>query len=249
MVAVNCQNLSKSYDGKKNFVIRDFDLAIKNGEIFGLLGPNGAGKTTLLSMLCGLLQPSSGELFIQGETYENNRFSILKKIGVVPQEYALYPTLTAYENLEFFGGLYNLKGTELKDRIESGLAKINLLDFRNRQIKDFSGGMKRRLNLLTGILHQPKILFLDEPTVGVDIQSKDVIISILKELNQKGTTILYSSHHLNEAQNFCTQICIIDHGKILLQGTSDELISSVHNATHLEEVFLELTGNQIRNDA
>ena len=249
MDAIQIHKLNKSYDGKKTFVIRDFDLKINRGEIFGLLGPNGAGKTTLISMMCGLLSPTSGEILVNGLNFKSNRKEILKKIGVVPQEYALYPTLTAYENLEFFGSLYNLTGKELKSRIEWGLEKVNLSDFRNRPIKDFSGGMKRRINLLTGILHRPEVLFLDEPTVGVDLQSKEVIISILEELNSNGTTIIYTSHHLSEAQNFCTQLTIIDRGRILIEGTADELIQSVQGATNLEDVFLELTGNQIRNDA
>lgn len=247
MEAIQCHNLSKSYDGKKTFVIRNFNLGISKGEIFGLLGPNGAGKTTLISMMCGLLAPTSGEIKLSGLNFNSNRTQIQKKIGVVPQEYALYPTLTAFENLEFFGSLYNLHGTDLKNRIETGLEKVNLLDYRNRPVKDFSGGMKRRINLLTGILHQPEILFLDEPTVGVDIQSKEVIIRILEELNAQGTTIVYTSHHLVEAQNFCTRLSIIDKGKIIIQGTSDELIQQVKDAANLEEVFLELTGNQIRN--
>lgn len=249
MNAIECHNLTKSYDYKKNFVIKDFSLNVKKGEIFGLLGPNGAGKTTSISMMCGLLSPTSGKLLISGMNYGDNRTAIQKKIGVVPQEYALYPTLTAYENLSFFGSLYNLKGNDLKSRIELGLKKVNLLDYKNRPIKDFSGGMKRRINLLTGILHQPEILFLDEPTVGVDIQSKEVIISILNDLNQKGTTIVYTSHHLNEAENFCTQIAIIDKGKILAEGSPENLIQQVEGAQNLEEVLLELTGNQIRNDA
>lgn len=249
MNAIECQNLKKSYDHKKSYVINDFSLSIQAGEIFGLLGPNGAGKTTSLSMMCGLLSPTSGDLQVAGLNYAQNRTEIQEKIGVVPQEYALYPTLTAFENLEYFGSLYNLKGKDLKNRIELGLEKVNLLDFKNRFIKDFSGGMKRRINLLTGILHQPEILFLDEPTVGVDIQSKEVIISILKELNQNGTTIIYTSHHLNEAENFCTQIAIIDKGKILVEGTPENLINEVKGANSLEDVLLELTGNQIRNDA
>lgn len=249
MNAIECQNLTKSYDHKKTFVIKDFSLNVKKGEVFGLLGPNGAGKTTSISMMCGLLSPTSGKLLISGLNYGDNRSAIQKKIGVVPQEYALYPTLTAYENLSFFGSLYNLKGNDLKLRIELGLEKVNLLDYKNRPIKDFSGGMKRRINLLTGILHQPEILFLDEPTVGVDIQSKEVIINILNNLNQKGTTIVYTSHHLNEAENFCTQIAIIDKGKILAEGSPENLIHQVEGAKNLEEVLLELTGNQIRNDA
>ncbi len=249
MDAIQIQNVNKSYDGKKTFVIQDFDLKINRGEIFGLLGPNGAGKTTLISMMCGLLSSTSGEILVNGQNFKSKRNEILKKIGVVPQEYALYPTLTAYENLEFFGSLYNLSRKELKSRIEWGLEKVNLSDYRNRPIKDFSGGMKRRINLLTGILHRPEVLFLDEPTVGVDLQSKEVIISILEELNSNGTTIIYTSHHLSEAQNFCTQLTIIDRGRILMKGTADELINSVQGATSLEDVFLELTGNQIRNDA
>ena len=249
MEALKCQNLNKSYDGKKTYVIKDLNLTIHKGEIFGLLGPNGAGKTTLISMMCGLLKPTSGKISLNNLNFQSNQTEIQKKMGVVPQEYALYPTLTAFENLEFFGSLYNLKGVDLKNRIESGLKKVNLMDYRNRPIKDFSGGMKRRINLLTGILHNPEILFLDEPTVGVDIQSREVILSILEELNTGGTTIIYTSHHLSEAQNFCTQISIIDKGRILAQGTAEELINSVQSATNLEEVFLELTGNQIRNDA
>jgi ABC-2 type transport system ATP-binding protein len=249
MNAIECQYLSKSYDNKQSFVIKDFSLQVKNGEVFGLLGPNGAGKTTLISIMCGLLKPTSGELKVGGLKFENHQIEIQKKIGVVPQEYALYPTLTAFENLEFFGSLYNLKGKDLKNKIEEGLQRVNLLDYRNRPIKNFSGGMKRRINLLTGILHQPQILFLDEPTVGVDIQSKEVIMGILKELNQKGTTIIYTSHHLNEAENFCTQIAILDRGRILTQGTPRNLIENIPGATNLEDVLLELTGKQIRNDA
>ena len=249
MNALHCKNISKSYDNKKTFVIRDFNLTLSKGEIFGLLGPNGAGKTTLISMMCGLMRPTAGEILIDELPFTSKRQAILKKIGVVPQEYALYPTLTAYENLAYFGSLYNLHGSDLKQRVEEGLERVGLLDVRNKAIKDFSGGMKRRINLLTGILHRPEILFLDEPTVGVDIQSKEVIMEILKNLNGKGATIVYTSHHLSEAQNFCTRITIIDHGKKLMEGTPEELIHSVDEARNLEDVFLALTGNEVRNDA
>lgn len=249
MEAIQTKNLYKSYDKGKSFAVRNLDMHIGKNEIFGLLGPNGAGKTTLISMMCGLLKPTSGEIIIDGLNFSGNKNLIFKKIGVVPQEYALYPTLTAQENLSYFGSLYNLHGKELKQRIQDGLEKVGLHEFRNKAIKNFSGGMKRRINLLTGILHRPEILFLDEPTVGVDIQSKEVILGILKELNENGTTIVYTSHHLGEAQNFCTQICIIDRGEIIKQGTPEELIGSTNNANNLEEVFLKLTGNQVRNDA
>jgi len=248
MEAILTHNLNKSYDGKY-FAVKDLNISVQKGEILGLLGPNGAGKTTLISMMCGLLQPTSGDIVINGLNFKNNRTEILRKIGVVPQEYALYPTLTAGENLSYFGSLYNLRGNDLKNRVKSGLEEVGLLEFKNKTIKAFSGGMKRRVNLLTAILHKPEILFLDEPTVGVDVQSKEVIIQILRKLNESGTTIVYTSHHLNEAQHFCTKISIIDHGKILSEGTPQELIRSVENADNLEQVFLELTGNQTRDYA
>lgn len=248
MEAILTHNLNKSYDGKY-FAVKDLNISVQKGEILGLLGPNGAGKTTLISMMCGLLNPTSGDVMINGLNLKNNRTGILRKIGVVPQEYALYPTLTAGENLSYFGSLYNLRGNDLKNRVNSGLEEVGLLEFKNKTIKAFSGGMKRRVNLLTAILHKPEILFLDEPTVGVDVQSKEVIIRILRKLNESGTTIVYTSHHLNEAQHFCTKISIIDHGKILSEGTPQELIRSVENADNLEQVFLELTGNQTRDYA
>jgi ABC-2 type transport system ATP-binding protein len=249
MDAIQIKNLSKSYDNKHSFAVSDLSFEINQGEVFGLLGPNGAGKTTLISMMCGLLKPTSGEVLVDNLNYHKNKNQIFKKIGVVPQEYALYPTLTAGENLKFFGGLYNLKGKDLNEKIDSGLESVGLIDYKNKIIKTFSGGMKRRINLLTGILHKPEIIFLDEPTVGVDIQSKEVILGILNEMNQNGTTIIYTSHHMLEAEHFCTQICIIDKGKILKIGTPEELVKSVEEAQNLEEVFLSLTGNQVRNDA
>lgn len=248
MDAIRAKQLSKSYDKKQSFAVYNLNLEIEKGQIFGLLGPNGAGKTTLLSMMSGLLKPTSGTLEIDELTYSNDRNKILGKIGVVPQEYALYPTLTAFENLSFFGSLYNLKGNDLKSKIENGLEKVGLLDYKNKMIKNFSGGMKRRINLLTGILHEPEILFLDEPTVGVDIQSKEVIFEILNELNQHGTTIIYTSHMLNEAQNFCTEICIMDKGMILTKGIPIDLIQK-NGTQNLEELFLNLTGTHVRNDA
>ena len=249
MEAILTKNLNKSYDDDKSFAVRDLNLSVQKGEILGLLGPNGAGKTTLISMMCGLLKPTSGEVIINGLNFQHKKTEILKKIGVVPQEYALYPTMTAGENLSYFGSLYDLHGKDLKERVIAGLEEVGLLEFKNKAIKAFSGGMKRRVNLLTAILHKPEILFLDEPTVGVDVQSKEVIIRILRDLNESGTTIVYTSHHLSEAQNFCTRISIIDHGKILSEGTPEELIQSVENADNLEQVFLELTGNQTRDYA
>lgn len=245
---IQIKSLSKQYRDADIFSVDKLSLDVKKGEIFGLLGPNGAGKTTLISMLCGLIKPTSGEFFINGLSYKNDSRNIKKIIGVVPQEYALYPTLTARENLEYFGAMYGLKGTDLKEKVIESLDYLGLLKFADKKIDTYSGGMKRRINLIAGILHKPTVLFLDEPTVGVDVQSKNVIIDYLKKLNSEGTTIIYTSHHLIEAQDFCTQIAIIDAGKIFAEGTAENLISETKNAHNLEDVFISLIGKELRDN-
>lgn len=246
---IRVRGLSKRYAGSDRYALNDLSLAIRKGEIFGLLGPNGAGKTTLISALCGMIAPTSGELEFDGLNYRKHRQRIKRHIGVVPQEYALYPTLNAVENLYYFGSLYGIPHRELKQRIAEGIRRVGLNEFAKKPIKTFSGGMQRRINLLAGILHQPAVLFLDEPTVGVDVQSKEVIMALLHELHRQGTTIIYSSHHLNEAQNFCTRIAIIDEGRIVTSGKPEHLIESVAGATTLENVFIHLTGSHLRDYA
>ncbi len=246
---IRVDQLSKRYAGSDRYALKELSLAIKKREIFGLLGPNGAGKTTLISILCGMVKPTSGELWFNDLNYRQHRRKIQRYIGVVPQEYALYPTLTAVENLYYFGSLYGLSSSDLRQRIADGLERVGLTDFAQKPIKTFSGGMQRRVNILAGILHRPDVLFLDEPTVGVDVHSKEVIMALLKELNTQGTTIIYSSHHLNEAQHFCTKIAIIDEGKIIVEGQPQQLISNVAGATTLENVFIHLTGSQLRDYA
>ncbi len=241
------QQLSKKYKGADYYSVSKLDLDILEGEIFGILGPNGAGKTTLISILCSLIKPTSGTFTINNLDYTHNKKELKQLIGIVPQEYALYPSLTAYENLSYFGSMYGLQGKALKDSIHLYLGKVGLLEFANKKIEIFSGGMKRRINLIASILHQPKILFLDEPTVGVDVQSKNVIIDHLKQLNKQGTTIVYTSHHLNEAEHFCTRVVIIDHGKIIVKGQPKELITSNEKAHNLEDVFIEFTGKELRD--
>ena len=245
---IQISQLSKKYKDAEMYSLNDFTLSIYEGQIFGLLGPNGAGKTTLISMLCGLVKPTSGSFSIDDLTYAKNANEIKKIIGVVPQEYALYPTLTARENLMYFGSMYGLKGENLKEKVIESLDFLGLLKFADKRIETFSGGMKRRINLIAGILHNPKVLFLDEPTVGVDVQSKNAIIDYLKELNKNGTTIIYTSHHLSEAQDFCTDIAIVDRGKIYAEGTPNNLIASTANARNLEDVFISLTGKELRDD-
>ncbi|MCB4799493.1 ABC transporter ATP-binding protein [Neotamlana laminarinivorans] len=241
--------ISKKYVGADNYSVSNLSLSINDQEIFGLLGPNGAGKTTLISMLCALVKPTSGIFTINNLNYKQHKTEIKKLIGIVPQEYALYPTLTAFENLKYFGSMYGLKGKSLNQKILSHLEILGLEKFANKKIDTFSGGMKRRVNLLASILHNPKVLILDEPTVGVDVQSKNVIINFLKELNASGTTIIYTSHHLNEAEQFCTKVAIIDHGKIIIEGKPKDLINKSDELHNLEDVFISLTGKELRDYA
>ena len=244
---IDIQQLAKKYKGAEHFSVKPLTLQISKGEVYGLLGPNGAGKTTLISMLCGLLEPTSGTFVIDGKTYDSDENELKKIIGVVPQEYALYPTLSAKENLTYFGSMYGLKGGAFKDKIEYNLERLGLTNFAKKRIDTYSGGMKRRINLIAGIMHEPKVLFLDEPTVGVDVHSKNVIMEYLTEINKRGTTIIYTSHHMTEAQDFCTRISIIDRGVIYAQGTPSELIASTPDARNLEDVFLSLTGKALRD--
>ncbi|MFS4493073.1 ABC transporter ATP-binding protein [Maribacter sp. 2308TA10-17] len=247
MIQIN--QLSKKYKGAEFFSVSELDLNIEEKEIFGLLGPNGAGKTTLISMLCSLIQPTSGSFTINGLTFQENKKELKQLIGIVPQEYALYPSLTAFENLSYFGSTYNLKGKILKEKINEHLQTLGLSEFAHKKINTFSGGMKRRINLIASILHEPKVLFLDEPTVGVDVQSKNVIIEHLKQLNAAGTTMIYTSHHLNEAEDFCSRVAIIDSGKIITKGKPKDLVASYDEARNLEDVFLAITGKALRDYA
>ena len=245
-VMINIQQISKQYKGSDYMSLDTVDLQIPQQSIFGLLGPNGAGKTTLISILCGIIKPTSGSFEIDKVSHKNNTL-IKSKIGVVPQEYALYPTLTPHENLMYFGSLYNVPKKELEAKITQHLTHLGLYDFMHQKVQTFSGGMKRRVNLIAGILHNPKVLFLDEPTVGVDVQSRATIITYLKELNQKGATIVYTSHLMAEAERFCTDIAIINEGRIFVQGSPKELIANTPNTQSLEEVFIALTGKNLRD--
>lgn len=247
MIQIN--ELSKKYKSAESYAVKNLSLKVEDGEIYGLLGPNGAGKTTLISMLTSLLKPTSGSFTINALNFKDDRNQLKQLIGIVPQEYALYPSLTAYENLEYFGSMYGIKGETLKKSINEHLDIMGLSKFAHKKTATFSGGMKRRVNLIAGILHQPKVLFLDEPTVGVDVQSKNVIIDHLQLLNKQGATIVYTSHHLNEAEIFCTHVAIIDNGEIVVKGIPSELIKNQSGANNLEDVFLAQTGKGLRDYA
>ncbi len=244
--AIQVSQLIKKYKDSSTPAVNDISFTIKPGTIWGLLGPNGAGKTTVISILCGLLKKTSGDVSIYGLNYQENREEIKQLIGVVPQDIAIYPTLTAYENLKYIGNMYGLKGQELKERISHCLSTFELDHVSNKRIESFSGGMKRRINLIAGILNKPKILFLDEPTIGVDVQSRNIIIEYLNKLNSEGATIIYTSHLMEEAENLCSYISIIDHGKIISDGSPTELLRQ-HSSSNLEQLFLKLTGRKLRD--
>jgi ABC-2 type transport system ATP-binding protein len=240
-------NLSKTYKGSEVPAINNISLTIEQGEVFGLLGPNGAGKTTTISILCGLFAPSQGEVYIDGLSVTKDKEQVKNIIGIVPQDIALYPSLTAYENLRFIGRMYGLKGKVLKERIHKYAELLGMDDSLRKQVKTFSGGMKRRINLVAGLLHDPKIVILDEPTVGVDVQSRNQIVQYLYDLNKSGTTIIYTSHYLQEAECLCTRVAFIDDGNIVKLGSPKELVNGTNGCSTLEEVFLQLTGKDLRD--
>ena len=193
------------------------------GEIYGLLGPNGAGKTTTISTLCGLLRPNSGRVMIDGLDIQAEPGLVKRILGVVPQEPAIYEELSARENLRFWGGLYGLSGRDLSQKIDKALDRVGLGDRAKEPSKRFSGGMKRRLNLAIGLVHEPKVLLLDEPTVGIDPQARINILDVVREAADAGATVLYTTHYLEEAEQLCRRIGIVDQGKLLAEGTLDEL--------------------------
>ncbi len=216
------ENLKKSFGDQE--AVRGVSFEIARGEIFGLLGPNGAGKTTTISMLTGLLKANSGRVILDGQELTPNANGLKRRIGFVPQELALYPTLSAYDNLIFFGSIYRLRGKELKQRVSEVLEMVGLADRAKDKIEDYSGGMKRRINIAAGLLHQPEILFLDEPTVGVDPQSRNAIFDSVEALNKAGLTILYTTHYMEEAERLCNRIAIIDFGKVIANDTPQALV-------------------------
>src|SRR3989304_7803585 len=200
---------------------------IQKGEIFSLLGPNGAGKTTTISMLSCLVAPTQGDAWIDGHSVRTEPEAVKRSIGVVPQEIALYPDLSAHENLAFWGRMYSLRGEELKKRIEAVLEVAGLSERAAEKIEAYSGGMKRRINIAVGLVHQPQLLYMDEPTVGIDPQSRRRILDTVIELNKKGLTVLYTTHYMEEAADLSNRIGIIDHGKLIALGTQAELTQLV----------------------
>jgi ABC-2 type transport system ATP-binding protein len=219
------QNLSKKYGDFT--AVNGISFDIKEGEIFSLLGPNGAGKTTTISMLSTLYEPTGGDAVIAGYSIKKDPMAVRGVIGVVPQDLALYEDLTARENLVFWGQMYNLGGKALNSRIDEVLEQIGLMDKAKNRVKTYSGGMKRRVNIGVGLLHKPRLLFMDEPTVGIDPQSRRAILDTVKELNQQGMTVLYTTHYMEEAAELSNRVGIIDHGEMIALGTQAELTKQV----------------------
>ncbi len=220
---ISVSNLRKKYDAAE--ALKGISFEIQKGEFFGLLGPNGAGKTTTISILSTIVEPSQGEISIAGFDLKKNPTACKKNIGVVPQEIALYNDLSAFDNLLFWGSLYQVPVEVLKKRIDEMLHLFGLYERRNEKIKTYSGGMKRRINIAAALLHQPQIIFMDEPTVGIDPQSRNLIYEVIAKLHQEGMTFVYTTHYMEEAERFCDRIGIMDNGQIIAQGTLEELKS------------------------
>jgi len=241
------EHLVKRYRNATVPAINGLDFTVLSGEIFGLLGPNGAGKTTAISIICTLLRQTSGRVLLCSEDTLRNPSGVRGLFGLAPQEVALYPSLTARENLRYFGRLYGLTGHTLSERIDYCLTLVGLSDTADSRVDTYSGGMKRRANLAAAILHSPRLLVLDEPTVGIDAQSRNMIMENLKRLRDAGMTIIYTTHYMEEAEQLCSRIAVMDHGSIIATGVPRELVEQVENCSNLEEFFLHLTGTKLRD--
>lgn len=234
---IHIQDLHKTYKGASHPSVDGLTMHVDQGMFFGLLGPNGAGKTTTISILCGLLAFDCGQVMVHGFHVANKMADIKPLIGVVPQDIALYPELTVDENLHFFGNMYALPASELHQRIDTYLHQFGLSTHRRKKVGYLSGGMKRQVNLISALLHRPALLFLDEPTTGVDVHSRQAIIENLQSLHRDGMTIVYTSHDMNEADRLCTYVALMNQGRIVCSGVPEELVKEAA-VSSLEELFI-----------
>ena len=237
--------LVKKYED--TIAVNGLSLEVKEGELFGLLGPNGAGKTTTINVLCGLLKPTSGSVSVGGYDVTKESFKIKELIGVCPQDTAVYSYLTGRENVELFGNLHTMPKDKIKKNSEELLNKLGLLEDANRRAGRYSGGIRRRLNIAMALVQDPKIVFLDEPTVGMDVQSRHAVWDFLREIKKRRKTIILTTHYMEEAEELCDRVGIIDHGKLIALGSPKQLKDDFR-AKNLEEVFINLTGRSIRSE-
>ena len=247
MFAIEVRDLRKNYKGAWAPALDGFSFSVKPGQIAGLLGPNGAGKTTTINILCGLVVPDSGSAQIFGKDCVHKTTAVRNSIGVAPQQVALFGNLTATENLRYIGRLYGLSEGVINKRTTDLLERLGLSAHAHKRINAYSGGMKRRANIIASLLHEPQLLVLDEPTAGVDVQSRALILSFLEEYRQLGKTILYTSHLMEEAQQICDEVTIIDEGKFVINGSPTDLIRNTADCKKLEDVFLYYTGHLVRD--
>jgi ABC-2 type transport system ATP-binding protein len=244
--AIKIESLTKRFEDKT--ALEDLNLQVSKGELFGLLGPNGAGKTTTINILCGLVKPTSGTAKIYGFDVQKEAQAVKELIGVCPQETAVYPYLTGKENLELFGNLNGMNKKAVKERSKMLLDKMDLVEDAKRVAAKYSGGMKRRLSLSIALIHDPQVVFLDEPTVAMDPQSRHAVWDFIKDQKAQGKTIVLTTHYMEEAEELCDRVGIIDHGKLISLGAPKDLIAK-SQVKNLEEVFISLTGRTIREEA
>jgi len=244
---ISVTDLKKRYRGAQDEALKGINLEIGRGEFFGLLGPNAAGKSTFISVLCGITDYSAGGVRVFDRSI--NRQTDIKKenIGLIPQEIALYPSLTVKENILFFGRMYGLSGQKLRKRIDELVSVFRLHEHLDKLVSKCSGGIKRRVNLVAGVIHKPALILLDEPTLGVDPQLRSLIFGYLVALNEAGSTIIYTTHYMEEAETLCSRIGIIDQGRIIREGVPSELIAAMPGCGNLGQLFLNLTGRDLRD--
>lgn len=244
--AVAIHNLGFRYPGASNPCFNHLNLEVPSGQRFGIFGPNGAGKTTLMNCMTGLVNFQEGNIELLGHPITKNKKHINQLFGFVPQDFSFYHELSPVENLAFFGAWSGMRKPAIRKRTAELLEILDMTEVRDQPVQKFSGGMKRKVNLAIGVIHNPAILFLDEPTVGVDVQTRQAIIRYLKDLNSNGTTLIYTSHQLNEAEELCDAIALIDNGKIIAHNSLDQLLIE-HSETGLEGLFIQLTGKKYRD--